>query len=309
MIDSATPSHWKDYELIDSGNFEKLERFGAWILARPEPQAIWDKQLSEEAWETMAHGWFRRTGKKQGASEGEMERGSWTLRKGMPQQWFVNYQSPQQSPQRSPRLSLRFRLGLTAFKHVGLFPEQAGNWEYIAEAVSGCNTSEPPKVLSLFAYTGGASLAARAAGADVTHVDAVKQVISWGRENMEASGLHDIRWVVEDAVKFVQREVRRQKTYQGIILDPPAYGRGPEGEKWVLEEQLNRLVKDCKRLLDKKQGFLVLNLYSMGFSALVGRNLLQTIFPESDIACGEFYMPDRGGRKLPLGIYVRFCNK
>ncbi|MGE4567632.1 MAG: class I SAM-dependent methyltransferase [Bacteroidales bacterium] len=301
MITSLTPSHWKDYELIDSGNFEKLERFGSWILARPEPQALWDKHLPEEEWERLAHGWFRRTAKTNGAADSEMERGSWSLRKGVPEQWYVQY--------RSDRLSLRFRMGLTAFKHVGLFPEQAGNWEYIAEQVAALPTTEVPKVLNLFAYTGGASMAARAAGADVTHVDSVRQVISWGRENMEASGLQDIRWVVEDAVKFVQREVRRKKVYQGIILDPPAYGRGPEGEKWILEEHLNRLLKDCKLLLDRNQGFLVLNLYSMGFSALVGMNLLQTLFPESEIAGGEFYMPDRAGRRLPLGIYVRFCHK
>ena len=290
-------SYWTDYELIDTGDFEKLERFGDWILARPEPQALWDKSLSEKEWDTLAHARFCKT--RSGTST-DNERGEWKLRKGMPEQWFINY--------RSDNLSLKFRLGLTAFKHVGLFPEQAGNWEYIAKAIKGISKEVKPKVLNLFAYTGGASLAAKYAGADVTHVDSVRQVVSWSRENMEASRINDIRWIVEDAVKFVKRELRRNNTYQGIILDPPAYGRGPDGEKWILENHLNQLMHDCAELLDPKKGFLVLNLYSMGYSALIAGNLLKSYFGDMNTETGEFFFSDRSGKKLPLGVFGRAEN-
>jgi 23S rRNA (cytosine1962-C5)-methyltransferase len=164
-------------------------------------------------------------------------------------------------------------------------------------------------VLNLFAYTGGASLAAKAAGADVTHVDSVKQVVTWSRENMEASNLNNIRWIVEDALKFVQREVRRGNKYNGIILDPPAYGRGPDGEKWVLEKSINELLKLCKQLLKDNNSFVVLNLYSMGFSALIAENLVRDIFKYSNnIESGELYVQDNSGRKLPLGIFARAHN-
>jgi len=214
------PSNWVDYELIDSGEFEKLERFGKYTLRRPEPQAVWQKTLSEKDWELLPHAWFKRLSGL--ASAENNERGEWLLKPSMPDQWFINYDYKQ--------MHLNFRLGMTSFKHVGLFPEQAANWDFIFDKVKSFNFSNP-KILNLFAYTGGASIAACAAGADVTHVDSVKQVISWSRENMEASGLDSIRWIVEDALKFVNREVKRGKRYNGIILDPPAYGRGPEGEK------------------------------------------------------------------------------
>ena len=210
-------SGWKDYELLDSGRFEKLERFGRYVLARPEPQAVWDRSLSEDEWRARADAVFRRDGRSG-------ERGEWTLRAGMPDRWFVEY---------GGGMSLKFRMGLTSFKHVGLFPEQAENWEFIFREVRRLGAGA--RVLNLFAYTGGASLAARAAGADVTHVDSVKPVVSWARENMEASGMDGIRWIVEDALKFVRREARRGRRYDGIVLDPPAYGRGAAGEKWVLE--------------------------------------------------------------------------
>jgi 23S rRNA (cytosine1962-C5)-methyltransferase len=164
-------------------------------------------------------------------------------------------------------------------------------------------------VLNLFAYTGAASLAARQAGADVTHVDAVRQVISWSRENMEASGLDNIRWVVEDAMKFVRREARRGNTYHGIILDPPAYGRGPDGEKWLLEEHLNELLKLCAELLEKEHYFLIINLYSLGFSALIVENLMLSHFGKRpNTEYGELYLPDSFGKRLPLGVFYRFSS-
>jgi 23S rRNA (cytosine1962-C5)-methyltransferase len=284
-----------DYELIDSGNFEKLERFGNYIIARPEPQALWDKSLSDKEWQQQSQAYFKLN--KQNNQDSN-ERGEWQLKKGMPEQWFVNYSYKS--------MNLRMRLGLTSFKHVGLFPEQAENWDYIFDTIQSFKHEEV-NVLNLFAYTGGASLAARAAGANVTHVDSVKQVISWSRENMEASKLDNIRWVVEDALKYVQREVKRGNKYNGIILDPPAYGRGPEGEKWVLENSLNDLLKLCYQLLKKENIFVLLNMYSMGFSQQIPKNLLSTIFnPSVEPETSELYTTDKKGRRLPLGIYSRF---
>jgi 23S rRNA (cytosine1962-C5)-methyltransferase len=279
---------WQDYELIDSGNFEKLERFGAFILARPEPQALWGKSLSQAEWQKMAHATFARDAKNP-------EKGLWSLKPEMKEQWLLNYNHQ--------GLNLKFRLGLSAFKHVGLFPEQADNWNFIYQRTK---TLDKPKVLNLFAYTGGASLAAKAAGADITHLDSVKQCISWARENMESSKLTDIRWMVEDAFKFVKREAKRGNKYQGIILDPPAYGRGPEGEKWVLEDALTETLKNCADILDTN-GFLVLNLYSMGYSALQAETLVNSVFGKrKTLEKGEFYFQDRADKKLPLGLFVRF---
>lgn len=289
------PTHFSEYELIDSGDFEKLERFGAYIVARPEPQALWSKSINDAEWQKMAHAYFRLNKNKEGNYDPN-ERGEWQTKKEMPGQWFVNYQYKS--------MNLRMRLGLTAFKHVGIFPEQAENWNFIYNCIKSSN--QQSNILNLFAYTGGASLAACAAGAAVSHVDSVKQVISWSRENMEASGLTNIRWVVEDALKFVQREVRRGNKYSGIILDPPAYGRGPEGEKWVLERSLNDMLVLCNQLLLEKDSFLVLNLYSMGFSPLIAENLLKTNFPDiTEIESGELYVSDRVKRNLPLGIFSR----
>jgi 23S rRNA (cytosine1962-C5)-methyltransferase len=213
---------------------------------------------------------------------------------------------------------LRFRLGLTAFKHVGIFPEQAENWNFIYDtlsvmsakgAESDCvktSDNNTAKVLNLFAYTGGASLAAKAAGADVTHVDSVRQVLNWSRENMEASGFNNIRWVCEDALKFVKREAKRGKKYQGIILDPPAYGRGPEGEKWILEDHIAELMEACSQISDENKTFCVLNLYSMGFSSLIAENLVKDYFPKNSLLeSGELFLQDNAKRKLPLSVFCR----
>lgn len=289
-----TPA-WEDYELIDCGGFEKLERFGRWITRRPEPQAIWQKSLSEGEWQRLATASFMREG-------GSDERGRWNLKPQQPDQWRVS--------QKIGERKVTFRLGLTSFKHVGLFPEQSENWQFIyrsvKEAIEGGNSR--PKVLNLFAYTGGATLAAAAAGAEVTHVDSVKQCISWARENMEASGLEGIRWVVEDAMKFVRREVKRSHRYDGIILDPPAYGRGPEGEKWVLEQHISEMLALCAELL-AEGGFLVLNLYSMGLSAMLAKSAVNQLLPNPGFEqFGELYFTDRAGKNLPLGVYYR-CKK
>ena len=289
-----SPDQHTDYQLIDTGGFEKLERFGPYILSRPEPQAIWDKSLSEQEWEAQAHAVFKR-------DKNSQEKGQWISKPGMPDKWVFQY--------RTNALHLRAKLALSSFKHVGLFPEQATNWDYISQKLK--QVPEPkPSVLNLFAYTGIASLAAKAAGADVTHVDSVKQVISWSRENMELSGLDNIRWVVEDALKFVQREVRRNNQYNGIILDPPAYGRGPDGEKWLLEESLNEILRLCALLLKKENFFFIINLYSLGFSALIVENLIKAHFgTQIHHEFGELFIPDSFGKKLPLGVFSRFSDQ
>ena len=198
-------------------------------------------------------------------------------------------------------------MSLTSFKHVGIFPEQALNWDFIFNTVKKLEV-EQPRILNLFAYTGGASLAAKAAGGDVTHVDSIKQVINWSRENMESSNLKDIRWVVEDALKFVKREVKRGKKYNGIILDPPAYGIGTNGERWKLEDSINEILADISNLLDEKH-FLVLNVYSLGLSPLILENLIQTNFRNvENLDLGEVYLNAQSGIKLPLGILARFNN-
>jgi 23S rRNA (cytosine1962-C5)-methyltransferase len=289
------PTGWTDYELIDSGGFEKLERFGDFILRRPEPQAIWHKSLTDAEWEQLPQAWFKRA---KGKDSPDFERGEWLRKPSMPDQWFVKYDYKD--------MHLKFRLGMTSFKHVGLFPEQASNWNYIYDCCRKMSV-EKPRILNLFAYTGGASLAACAAGAEVTHVDSVRQVVTWSRENMEASNLDGIRWMVEDALKFVQREVKRNKRYEGIILDPPAYGRGPDGEKWVLEECIKPLMEACSQLLNSSNGFLVLNLYSMGFSAVIAQNLAASFFPLSSVVeYGELLVSERSGKRLPLSVFARF---
>lgn len=282
------PTGWKDYELLDSGDFEKLERFGKYILRRPEPQAVWDKRLSASEWNS-AHAHFLQK---------SSHSGEWKRKADMPDSWHISYSRN--------GMNLKFRLALTSFKHVGIFPEQSENWDFIYESVSNMKI-DSPRVLNLFAYTGGASIAAKAAGADVVHVDSVKQVVSWARENMELSGLKDVRWTVEDAVKFVQREVKRGKQYQGIILDPPAYGIGASGERWKLEEQINDLLSELKQLLDKENYFFIINTYSLGFSALILENLLQSHFDfATNSETGEIYLPAKSGSKLPLGVFGRF---
>ena len=293
MLALPLPS-FEDYALIDSGNFKKLERFGQFILSRPEPQAIWSPALSEAEWAKKAHATFNR---KTGAAA-TAEDGNWELKPGMPDQWYIRYDFE--------GMHLNFRLGLTSFKHVGIFPEQAENWNYLYHGLQKMSLDQPV-VLNLFAYTGGASLAAKAAGADVVHVDSVKPVVSWARQNMEASQLDNIRWTIEDALKFVRKEAKRGRKYQAIILDPPAYGRGPEGEKWLLEKHLPELMEMCGQILDPEHHLLILNLYSMGFSALIAENLAKQYFPfAQDIENGELYIPDQAGRKLPLGVFARF---
>jgi len=287
-----TPKFWeKSYVLIDSGGFEKLEQFGSFCVRRPEPQAVWRKSLSEEIWKSKTDAYFKK-------EKGSSEKGFWDIQKKTPEKWFLNY--------KSELLDLNFKISLSSFKHVGLFPEQASNWEFLAKNIPRIKNSKP-KFLNLFAYTGGASLVCRQMGAEVTHVDSVKPVLSWARENMEVSKLDSIRWMAEDALKFVKREARRGNFYQGILLDPPAYGRGPDGEKWVLEEQIEDMLLSVKEILDPKEHILLTNVYSLGFSTLVVENLLNGIFDVPENAeFGEIYLNDSFNKKLPLGVFHRY---
>ena len=282
--------NWKDYELLDS--------------ARPEPKALWDKTLSEDEWGRLTHTRF--TPGAGFGKAGKEDSGTWERLRRMPDQWWIRY-SGNDAP------DFRLRLGLTSFKHVGVFPEQAPNWNWIFRKTTSiaAATGQKPKVLNLFAYTGAASLAARCAGADVTHLDSVRQVVTWAHENQDRSGLDGIRWVIEDAMKFARREERRGNLYQGIILDPPAYGHGPDGEKWKLDECLFDMMKNVGHILDPENSFLVLNLYSNGFSAILGETVVREALglkSGDGLDSGELILRDKFGKNLPLSIFVRLSR-
>ena len=317
-----SPLCWPDYELLDSGEFEKLERFGDYILCRPEPKALWSKSLSQREWDSAVNMKFV-PGAGFGKA-GKEDSGSWKMVRKMPEQWRIRYRkslpgAANALPAAAKPLDLTLRLGLTSFKHVGVFPEQAPNWDFIysqtsrlAERFKG---GEAPRVLNLFAYTGAASLAAKAAGADVTHLDSVRQVVSWARNNMELSGLDNVRWVVEDAMKFVKREAKRGKRYNGIILDPPAYGHGPNGETWKLDELLYELLSGVAAILEPKDAFMVLNLYSNGYSAMLANTvvrsamgLLEGSAGSAIITSGELLLKDSFGKAMPLSVFTRLVR-
>ena len=245
--------NWKDYEVIDCSQGEKLERWADYILIRPDPQVIWDTPKAQPGW-NKKHGHYHRS--KKGGGEWEF----WNL----PQQWDIQYKN------------LTFHLKPFSFKHTGLFPEQAVNWDWFSSKIR--QAGRPLKVLNLFAYTGGATLAAAAAGASVTHVDASKGMVTWAKENAIASGLSDapIRWIVDDCVKFTEREIRRGNYYDAIIMDPPSYGRGPKGEIWKIEDAVFPLIHLCAQLLSKKPLFFLVNSYTTGLQPAVLAYMLGT---------------------------------
>jgi 23S rRNA (cytosine1962-C5)-methyltransferase len=290
------PSSWKDYELIDSGDFEKLERFGKYTLIRPEPQAIWKKVLSDNDWKNMANAKFVREQKDKFRFSDDVK-GGWSKEPSMPESWHVQYQYGE--------LNLTLRLATTGFGHVGIFPEQGNNWNFIYDTIRAWGTTES-RVLNLFAYTGAASVVAREAGAHVTHCDASRPGLNWANQNMQLNNLRDIRWVYEDAFKFVKREVKRGNRYNGIIMDPPPYGRGPEGEKWTLQEQLDELIHMASDILEPRNSFFILSMYAVGLSATVGLNVAKTWFDIKQPEYGEFLLKSRNGRDLPMGTFLRF---
>ena len=278
--------NWKDYEVIDCSKGEKLERWGDYILVRPDPQVIWDTPRKEKGWHKMNALYHR---SKKGGGEWEFF--------DLPQQWSIHYRS------------LTFQLKPFSFKHTGLFPEQAANWDWFSELIK--KAGRPVKVLNLFAYTGGATIAAAAAGASVTHVDASKGMVTWAKENAASSGLADapIRWIVDDCVKFVEREIRRGNHYDAIIMDPPSYGRGPKGEIWKIEESIHPLVKLCAQLLVDRPLFFLINSYTTGLqpavlSYLIGTELKR--FP-GKVTADEIGLPvSSNGLTLPCGASGRF---
>lgn len=290
------PSSWTEYELIDSGDFEKLERFGKYILIRPEPQAIWKKVLSDDEWKKMAHAKFVREQKDKFRFTDDVK-GGWSKDPKMPESWNINY--------KYDSLNLTLRLALTGFGHVGIFPEQGNNWNFIYDTVRSWNNPKA-KVLNLFAYTGAASVVARSAGAEVVHCDASRPGLNWANQNMQLNNLENIRWVYEDAFKFVKREVKRGNKYNGILMDPPPYGRGPEGEKWTLQEQLDELISMSSQLLETKNCFFIVSMYAIGLSPIVGVNVAQTHFPKAAIESGEFFLKSKHYRNLPMGTFLRF---
>jgi 23S rRNA (cytosine1962-C5)-methyltransferase len=276
----------KDYELKDSGEGEKLERFGNVVLSRPDPQALWKKQLPDSEWK-KADGHFTR----------EERKGEWELRSGVPERWKIEHGG------------LSMWIKPTAFKHTGIFPEQAPNWEWSRNLIQ--NAGRTVEILNLFGYTGGASLAAAQAGAKVVHVDGSKSAVTWARENAEISGLAEkpIRWILDDARVFVERELKRGRKYDGIIMDPPAFGHGPKKELWKIEEHFLKLIDDCMKLLSDKPLFFLINGYSAGYSSIAYENNLRVLTEKfgGKLEIGELVIEESGsGRLLPCGIFARW---
>ncbi len=277
---------WKDYEVIDTSQGEKLERWGRYLLVRPDPQVIWNTPKRHRGWKNCNAHYHR---SKKGGGEWEFF--------DLPQQWSISYRN------------LTFHLKPFSFKHTGLFPEQAVNWDWFSEKIR--NAGRPVKVLNLFAYTGGATLAAAAAGASVTHVDASKGMVSWAKENAAASGLADapIRWLVDDCIKFVEREIRRGSRYDGIIMDPPSYGRGPKGEIWKIEDSIHPFIQLCAQLLSDRPLFFLVNSYTTGLAPAVLTYMIATELKQygGHIESQEIGLPvTQSGLILPCGASGRW---
>lgn len=285
-------TEWKDYKLLDAGNGEKLEKWGSIILRRPDPQAIWPIDNKDLIW-NKPDGFYHRSDKGGGY---------WDFKSKLPEFWTVTYKN------------LKFKVSPTNFKHTGLFPEQAINWDYMIDKIK--NSNRKIKVLNLFAYTGAATMAVASAGADVVQVDASKGMTSWAKENMHLSNLDDcfIRFIVDDCVKFVEREIRRGNKYDAIVMDPPSYGRGPNGEVWKFEHNIYNLIKLCMNVLSDKPLFFLINSYTTGISSTVLDNILKTTmlvkYPNGIVSSGEIGLPiEKNNLVLPCGIYGRWEEK
>jgi 23S rRNA (cytosine1962-C5)-methyltransferase len=294
-----------DYELIDSGNEEKLERYGKYVLRRPDPQALWNKTLSEKEWKEADAFFFR-----------DSERKGWRKDKEMQNEWQISFDD------------LKFNIKPTAFKHTGIFPEQEPNWKFIKKNIeyrilkienenkNNTNIQHSafnirPKMLNLFGYTGGATLAGLSAGAEVTHVDGSKAAINWAKENAELSGFDKkpVRWIIDDARKFVMREIKREVKYDAIVMDPPSFGRGGKGEIWKIETDFIKLIEDCAKILSDKPLFFIVNGYAAGYSSQAYYNALKPLVEKfgGKFEIGELTIEEsKAGRLLPCGIFVRW---
>ena len=281
---------WKDYEVLDTGGGEKLERWGDFTLRRPDPQTVWETRLNPSLWENP-DGYYHRSNKGGG---------SWEFKRKLPESWKIEFLP----------LSLKFIIRPTGFKHTGLFPEQAANWVWFSDLIK--NAERPINVLNLFAYTGGATIAAAAAGASVCHVDSSKGMVTWAKENLAASKLSDkpVRFIVDDVNKFVEREIRRGKKYDGIIMDPPSYGRGPGGELWKIEDELYPLVTKCMQVLSDKPLFFLINSYTTGLAPTVTENILKLTLQKKfggKAVSGEIGLPVKNSDIiLPCGASGRW---
>jgi len=275
------PNSLKDHSLLDSGDGRKLERFGGYLISRPEPQAIWNKKLPADQW-NKAQAVFIETGK-------------WRQSSPPPRPWLFKYNE------------LTLELKLTPYKHTGVFPEQAVNWDWISELIT--KSQRNPIILNLFAYTGAATLAAAAAGASVCHVDSSQPAVKWAKRNQELSNLADksIRWLVDDCLKFAEREVKRGVKYDGIIMDPPAFGRDPTGKTFRFDRDVPKLLKLCSTLLSPDPLFFLINAYNVGHSPQALKNMLADILPPSRIQCGELHLKQVGNDiSLPCSIFARY---
>ena len=280
---------WEDYECLASGDGEKIERWGNVILRRPDPQIIWKKDNSDSIWKQW-DGFYHRSNNGGG---------SWEFKHKLPEYWTINYKR------------LKFKVSPTSFKHTGVFPEQAVNWDYIMDRIKNFGNKDM-RILNLFAYTGCATMAASSAGAsEVVHVDASKGMVSWAKENMQLCGLENnkIRFIVDDVIKFLEREKRRGRTYHGIIMDPPSYGRGPNGEVWRFEDNLSELLNKVKDILDDDYSFVLINSYTTGVSPTSLNNILNLTFKDAIIETGEIGLPVKEDNLiLPCGIYGKITK-
>ena len=280
-------SNWSDYELLDTSNGEKLERWGKYYLLRPDPSIIWDNGNLLDKNKGLIDAYYTRSNTGGGA---------WTNIKKVPSSWTINYNE------------LSFNIKQMGFKHTGLFPEQAVNWDYYMDVISKEN--RPVKVLNLFAYTGGATVACIKAGAHVTHVDSSKGMVDWAKENIKLNNLDEtkVRYIVDDVVKFVEREIRRGNKYDAIIMDPPSYGRGSNKEVWDIEKDLFNLVKLCSELLSDNPLFFAINTYTTSLSKEVFTNILKVVLPKGEILSEEVGLMDKNGFILPCGIHSRWSR-
>ncbi len=276
-----------DYSLIDSGHGQRLEKWGEYIIKRPDPQAIWRPSQSLDKWQRI-DAWYKTEGNG---------KGGWMFNKRIPDRWVIQYKH------------LKFYVHLTPFKHTGVFPEQAAQWDYLTLKIQ--KSANVPNILNLFAYTGGATLAASAAGARVTHLDSSRPALTWARENQQLSGLADkpIRWIPDDAIKFTAREIKRGTKYDGIIMDPPVYGHGPSGEKWDFYNDFPKLLQNCKQLLSDKPIFLIVNAYALSASSLMLHHLLTDLNLGGTVESGELALrEDLSKRLLSTGIFARWSK-